>query len=118
MCCKVVLTELVVSDNQDKFEDGGSIEALDGAGFAKELAVGMKDNGALSVTNVMGNCIGKEKLAKLQEVMRPKPNLVSLCGIAGNATEADLSGLGVDADGVAISPCLSCLVRGAYRCCL
>jgi hypothetical protein len=58
--------------------------------------------GALSVTNFMGNKIGKEQLAKLQEIMRSKPNLVSLCGIAGDATGADLSGLGMDAGGAAI----------------
>jgi hypothetical protein len=58
--------------------------------------------GALSVTNVMGNRIGKEQLAKLQEIMRSKPNLVSLCGIADDATEADLSGLCMDADDAAI----------------
>jgi hypothetical protein len=46
----------------------------------------------------MGNIIGKEMLSKLQEIMRSKPNLVSLCGIADDATEADLSGLGMDAD--------------------
>jgi hypothetical protein len=46
----------------------------------------------------MGNRIGKEQLAKLQEIMRSKPNLVSLCGIADDATEADLSGLNMDAD--------------------
>jgi hypothetical protein len=57
-----------------------------------------KDKGGLSVTNVMGNGIGKEQLAKLQEVMYSKPNLVSLCGIADDATGADLSGLGMDAD--------------------
>jgi hypothetical protein len=34
--------------------------------------------------------------------MRSKPNLVSLCGIADDATEADLSGLGMDADDAAI----------------
>jgi hypothetical protein len=34
--------------------------------------------------------------------MRSKPNLVSLCGIADDATEANLSGLGMDADGAAI----------------
>jgi hypothetical protein len=50
----------------------------------------------------MGNKIGKERLAKLQEIMRAKPNLVSLCGIADDATEADLSGLGMDADDAAI----------------
>jgi hypothetical protein len=50
----------------------------------------------------MGNKIGKEQLAKLQETMHSKPNLVSLCGIADNATGADLSGLKMDADGAAI----------------
>jgi hypothetical protein len=30
--------------------------------------------------------------------MHSKPNLISLCGIADDATEADLSGLGMDAD--------------------
>jgi hypothetical protein len=30
--------------------------------------------------------------------MRSKPNLISLCGIADDATEVDLSGLGMDAD--------------------
>ena len=58
--------------------------------------------GALFVTNVMGNRIGKEQLAKLQEIMRSKPNLVSLCGIADDATEADISGLKMDADDAAI----------------
>jgi hypothetical protein len=46
----------------------------------------------------MGNRIGKEMLSNLQEIMRSKPNLVSLCGITDDATEADLSGLNMDAD--------------------
>jgi hypothetical protein len=46
----------------------------------------------------MGNRIGKEMLSKLQEIMRSKPKLISLCGIADDATEADVSGLGMDAD--------------------
>jgi hypothetical protein len=54
--------------------------------------------GALSIANVMGNHIGKEMLSKFQEIMHSKPNLISLCGIADDATEADLSGLGMDAD--------------------
>jgi hypothetical protein len=86
-----VLKELDLSSNTGF---GGS----DGPGFAQELALGIKDNGALSVASVMGNKIGKEQLARLQEIMRAKPNLVSLCGIADDATEADLSGLGMDAD--------------------
>ena len=91
-----VLTTLDISDCADY------TVGPDGAGFAQELAVGIKDNGALSVANVMGNRIGKEQLAKLQEIMRAKPSLVSLCGIADGATEADLSGLGMDADDAAI----------------
>jgi Ran GTPase-activating protein (RanGAP) involved in mRNA processing and transport len=66
------------------------------------VANAIKDMRALSVANVMGNSIGKEQLAKLQEIMRSKPNLVSLCGIADDATEADLSGHGMDADDAAI----------------
>ena len=56
----------------------------------------------LYLFNVMGNTIGKDQLAKLQEIMHSKPNLVSLCGIADDATEADLSGLGMDADDAAV----------------
>ena len=58
--------------------------------------------GALSVANVMGNKIGKDQLAKLQEIMCSKPNLVSLCGIADDATEVNLSGLRMDADDAVI----------------
>jgi hypothetical protein len=66
------------------------------------VANAIKDMRALSVANVMGNSIGKEQLAKLQEITCSKPNLVSLCGIADDATEADLSGHGMDADDAAI----------------
>ena len=48
--------------------------------------------------NMMGNKIGKEQLSKLQEMVQAHPTLVSLCGIADDATEANLSGLGMDAD--------------------
>jgi hypothetical protein len=61
------------------------------------LAPEIVDNGVLSVANVMGNKIGKKQLVKLEDIMRFKPNLVSLCGIADDATEADLSGLVMDA---------------------
>jgi hypothetical protein len=75
---------------------------MEGAADAIILAPEIINNGALSVTNVMGNKIGKEQLAKLQGIMHSKPNLVSLCGIADDATEADLSGLVMDADDAAI----------------
>jgi hypothetical protein len=76
----------------------------EGSKFESIIALGdaIKDMEALSIANVMGNKIGKEQLAKLQEIMRAKPSLVSLCGIADGATEADLSGLGMDADDAAI----------------
>jgi hypothetical protein len=62
------------------------------------VANAIPDMRALSIANVMGNSIGKEMRSKLQEIMHSNPNLVSLCGIADDATEADLSGLGMDAD--------------------
>ena len=43
--------------------------------------------------NVMGNNIGKEQLAKLQEMMKAHPTLVSLCGIADDAVEAAMAAL-------------------------
>ena len=43
-----VLKSLDVSDNQDKYNDGSIKGSLDGPGFAKELAVGLSANGALS----------------------------------------------------------------------
>ena len=54
--------------------------------------------GAIVTVNMMGNKIGKEQHSKLQEMMKAHPTLVSLFGIADEATEADLSGLGMDAD--------------------
>jgi hypothetical protein len=84
----------IADDATEADLSGLKMDADDAAILASELP----DKGALSVANVMGNTIGKEQLAKLQEIMRSKPNLQSLCGIAGGATEADLSGLGMDAD--------------------
>jgi hypothetical protein len=81
-------------------ENDGAYE-LDMSGVIA-LANALPAMGVLSVTNVMGNRIGMEQLAKLQEIMRSKPNLVTLCGIADDATEADLSGIRMDADDAAI----------------
>ena len=53
---------------------------------------------AMTSVNVVGNGIGKEQLSKLQEMMQAHPTLVSLCGITNDATEANLSGLKMDAD--------------------
>jgi hypothetical protein len=93
-----MMTELDLSSNAATY-DGNKNGEMSGI---IALADTIKDMGALSATNVMGNRIGKEQLAKLQEIMRSKPNLVSLCGIGDHATEADLCGLGMDADDAAI----------------
>eukprot|EP00935_MAST-01C_sp_MAST-1C-sp1_P001164 g1164.t1 len=53
---------------------------------------------AIATVNILGNKIGKEQLSKLQEIMQIHPTLVSLCGIADDATEANLSGLKMDVD--------------------
>lgn len=89
-----VLKELDVSSNYERYY------GLDGAGFAQELAAGLSTNanGALTSLNIMGNKIGKEQLSKLLEIMKAHPMLVSLCGIADDATEANLSGLRMDVD--------------------
>jgi len=50
----------------------------------------------------MGNKIGKEELTKLQIIMKEHKTLQSLCGIAPDATEANLAGLGIDADDAAV----------------
>jgi hypothetical protein len=87
-----------------------------GDGDAVLIANDIIDMRALSVANVMGNSIGKETLSKLQEIMRSKPNLMSLCGMADDATEADLSGLMMDADDAIILASELCPIRGHYRC--
>ena len=120
------MTKFDISSNDIRAEGGKALaEGLKGNQMTKELNfsgnnLGYNSNlgtgtsgiitiaddipgmGALSIANVMGNRIGQEQLTKLQAIMSSKPNLVSLCGIADDATEADLSGLGMDADDAAI----------------
>jgi hypothetical protein len=61
-----VLTELDVSDNQDKHG------TLDGAGFAKELTVGIKDNGALSNLDLSMNRIPATEVGMLNATCKAK----------------------------------------------
>ena len=49
----------------------------------------------------MGNKLGKEELEKFKTIKESK-QLQSICGIASDATEANLSGLGMDAADAAI----------------
>ena len=66
--------------------------------FVLEVARGLRANQALQTLNVMGNRIGKDQLSQLRVLKAAHPTLVSLCGIAKDATEANLSGLGMDAN--------------------
>ena len=50
----------------------------------------------------MGSKIGNEELLGLQLIMKEHKTLQSLCGIASDATGADLSGLGMDTADAAV----------------
>jgi Ran GTPase-activating protein (RanGAP) involved in mRNA processing and transport len=90
-----VITELNIS----RINLGRNSSYKDDTSGVIAIADAIPNMRALSVANIMGNKIGKDQLAKFQEIMRSKPNLVSLCGIANDATGADLSGLDImDAD--------------------
>jgi hypothetical protein len=99
-----IMTELNISNNsathgEQTWGDGRIIGNKHGemSGIIA-LADAIPDMEALSIANVMGNRIGKEMLSKFQEIIRSKPKLISLCGIADDATEVDLSGLHMDDD--------------------
>jgi hypothetical protein len=78
-----VLTKLDVSDNGYASDD-------DGPGFAQELAIGIKDNSAISSVNVLGNYIGVEQAQELINILQAKDKLTTLCGFSGDETELDL----------------------------
>jgi hypothetical protein len=66
----------------------------------KEFCVGLSDNGAISVVNILANDISKEQAEDLIKIMKSKASLKSLCGITPDQREADFSGQmlnGVDA---------------------
>jgi hypothetical protein len=96
------LTKLDVSGIGFGSEGAAAIAKYISCPFAHWHTPNCAASGTLSVANVMGNTIGKEHLTKLQEIMRSKPNLISLCGIPDDATEADFYGLGMDADDAVI----------------
>ena len=64
----------------------------DGPGFVQELAVGIKDNGALSSANLLGNRIGIDQAKAFATILKEHPALKSLCGSKGDETELDMSG--------------------------
>ena len=55
----------------------------------------------MSILNIMGNKFGEEQLEKFKAIKESK-SLQSICGIASDATEANLSGLGMDAADAAV----------------
>ena len=93
-----VLTDLNVANNRMIWNGQGERD-MSGVVAMRNAIPTM---GAMVTANLMGNGIGKERLAALQELMKAHPTLVSLCGIANDATEADLFGLQMDADDAAI----------------
>jgi hypothetical protein len=81
-----VLNELDLSNQQV----GNCGEALDAA-FAREMAVGISGNGAISSVNVLGNFIGVEQALELIKILHTKEKLTTLCGFIGDETELNLS---------------------------
>jgi Ran GTPase-activating protein (RanGAP) involved in mRNA processing and transport len=65
LAVNTVLKVLDVSSNQSPAND---FSARDGPGFAQELAVGLSDNGALSLLNLTDNCIGEAGVQKFKEM--------------------------------------------------
>jgi Ran GTPase-activating protein (RanGAP) involved in mRNA processing and transport len=68
------LRELDVSDNQSPAGNGS---ARDGPGFAEELAVGIRDNGAMTSLNLSSNGLGAEGAKHIAEGIK-----VSKCVVA------------------------------------
>jgi hypothetical protein len=77
--------------------ENGSLQTTDKDYYVETITAYVRASPKPVIANVMGNRLGKEHLSKLQENLSAHPNLVSLCGIATDATAADLSGIGIDA---------------------
>jgi hypothetical protein len=77
--------------------ENDSLQTADKDYYVETITAYVRASHTPVIANVMGNRLGKEHLSKLQENLSAHPNLISLCGIATDATAADLSGLGIDA---------------------
>jgi Ran GTPase-activating protein (RanGAP) involved in mRNA processing and transport len=88
LAANTVLKELDISGNG--WEEGGWTKG-DGPGFAKELAVGISGNGAISSINLLKNRIPVEQAQELVQIMRAKEKLATLCGLSKEETELDFS---------------------------
>jgi hypothetical protein len=80
-----VLTELNLSDC------AYYTASPDGPGFARELAVGISGNGAISSINLLKNHIPVERAQELVKIMQAKKKLITLCGLSKEETELDFS---------------------------
>jgi Ran GTPase-activating protein (RanGAP) involved in mRNA processing and transport len=88
------LKELDVSSNNWRKFGNSGVWMGDGPGFAQELAIGIKDNGAISSVNVLQNGIRMEQAMALASILKEHPTLKSLCGNKGNEVELDMSNKG------------------------
>jgi hypothetical protein len=87
-----VLKELDVSSNN--WMGGHYLDDSqgDGSGFAQELAVGIKDNGAISSINLLKNHIPIKQARELVQIMQAKEKLITLCGLSKEEAELDFTG--------------------------
>jgi hypothetical protein len=89
LAANTVLKQLDVSSNN--WRERSHLKG-DGPGFAKELAVGISDNGAISSINLLKNLIPIEQAQELVKIMQAKENLTTLCGLSREEAELDFSG--------------------------
>jgi hypothetical protein len=68
LATNTVLKVLDLSSNNWKEHGTWGDLMGDGPGFAKELAVGISDNGALTKLDISSNCIGAEQEGGLQRI--------------------------------------------------
>jgi Leucine-rich repeat (LRR) protein len=85
-----VLKELDVSNNLDG--RNAPYTQTDGAAFAQELAVGIRNNGAISSVNLLKNDMGTDQAKAMVSILKEHPTLKYLCGNTGDETELDMSG--------------------------
>jgi hypothetical protein len=93
LVANTVLKELDVSSNN--WDDADGYYKGDGPGFAQELAVGIRDNGALTSINVKNNNIPYEEIYQMLRM-----NKLNIALSDKSLTELDVSGIGFGAEGV------------------
>jgi Leucine-rich repeat (LRR) protein len=104
LASNTVLKVLDLSSNNWK---GGAYDDLmgDGPGFAKELAVGISDNGALTSLHVGKNNIPEKEMKKIMAVALRKEGMKILCEVPfkdKSLTELDISGKNLGMEGALV----------------